>query len=476
MKRSAGIPHAGLLALLAVAEFMLTLDLSIVNVALPAIRADLGFSDSSVEWVINGYALTFAGFLLLGGRSADLFGGRRVFLAALTGFTVASLGCALASSAVALVAARVVQGLSAGVLAPTTLSILTATYRADELRARALAIWTAVAIGGGAAGGLLGGVLTSGLAWQWVFLVNVPCGGLLLVFAVSRLPTGHDRRARSLDVAGAITATGGLTALAWSLMRSADVGWGSVEVVVTLAVAGALLATFVVVETEIAEAPLVPFAVFRVRPVWAGNLLSFLSFVPVMATWFFLTMYLQRERGYSAVEAGLLFLPLSLAVMGGLQISFRLISRLDPRVLFTAGGVIAAAGLAWLARMSADTDIAWVIAPATSAMLGGGLMSAPITMAATSMPPEQAGLASGLLNTTRQVGGALGLAVLGTIAATGGYGPALHVGAAIFVATTIVGALALPPQPADTGSAAEPAREAGAARAITPRPSHESLH
>jgi EmrB/QacA subfamily drug resistance transporter len=441
-----GRSRATILALLAVAEFMLTLDLSIVNVALPAIRRDLGFSAGSLQWVVNGYALTFGGFLLLGGRAADLFGGRRVFLGALGAFGLASLACGLAAGQVALVAARVVQGLSAGVLAPATLSILTATYADPVQRNRALSIWTAVAIGGGAVGALAGGLLTEALSWRWIFFVNVPVGGALLALAVACLPRGEPGGARQrLDVAGAITVTAGLTALVWALIRSDPAGWGSGEVIGALGAAATLLGAFAFVETRLARAPLVAFSVLRSRSVAAGNLMSFLSFVPVMATWFTLTLYLQRVRGYSPLDAGLIFLPMSLAVIGGSQASFRAIARVDARLLFAAGGLVAAAGMAWLGRLSSATAMAWVVVPACIAMAGGGLMFAPITVAATSgVAPDQGGLASGLLNTTRQIGGALGLAVLGTVAVNAGYATALTLGAAIFVVTAIAGALALP--------------------------------
>jgi EmrB/QacA subfamily drug resistance transporter len=452
------IPEVGLLTLLAVAEFMLTLDLSIVNVALPSIRGDVGSSQSSLQWVVNAYALTFAGFLLLGGRAADLFGGRRVFLGSLSAFTVASLACGLATGETMLVASRAIQGLCAGVLAPATLSILTAVYREPQARTRALAIWTAVAIGGGAVGGLLGGLLTATLSWRWIFFVNVPVGTALLALAIRRLPRADGEVNRELDLAGAMTVTGGLTALVWGLIRSNETGWGSAEVVGAFALAALLLGAFVLIETLVARAPLVPFSVFRSRLVSAGNLLSFLSFVPVMATWFFLSLYVQGIRGYSPAEAGLLFLPVSLAVVGGSQLSFRAISRLDARALFLSGGLVAAVGLVWLGGLHADTKLVWVIAPASLAMLGGGLMFAPITMAATSVAPQQGGLASGLLNTSRQIGGALGLAVLGAIAAAhtpGGadsspadvsssYGTALTVGAVVFVVTAVVGAGILP--------------------------------
>jgi EmrB/QacA subfamily drug resistance transporter len=449
-------PRPGLLALLAAAELMLTLDLSIVNVALPAIRDGLGFDQGSLQWVVNGYALTFAGFLLPGGRAADLLGRRRVFVTALGAFSLASLACGLAASGPALIAGRVVQGLSAGILAPTTLSILTGAFREPGARSRALAIWTGVAIGGGAVGGLLGGVLTSALSWRWIFFVNVPVGAWLIARAVALLPRSEPRRdSTHVDLAGAVTVTGGLTAVAWGLIRSTELGWGSGEVIGALVLAAALLGSFVVLELRVARVPLVPFSVLRSRPVWAGNLLSFLSFVPVMATWFFVTIYLQRVRGLTAIEAGVLFLPMSLAVIGGSQASFRLIRRLDARAVFLVGGLTAALGLASLARLQTGTGLAWVIAAASIAMAGGGLMFAPITVAATSTAPRQGGLASGLLNTTRQIGGALGLAVLDTIAArhagaaspaalTAGFATAFEVGAVVFAATAVVGAIALP--------------------------------
>jgi EmrB/QacA subfamily drug resistance transporter len=434
-----------LLALLAVAEFMLTLDLSIVNVALPAIRRDLGFSESSLQWVVNGYALAFAGFLLLGGRAADLVGGRRVFIGAMSMFTVASLTSGLAADETMLVGSRVLQGLTAAVLAPATLSILTATYQQPEARNRALAIWTAVAIGGGSVGATLGGALTAGLSWRWIFFVNVPLGAALVARGLGRLPRVAPRQSgNGLDIAGAIAVTGGLVGLTWALMRSNEAGWASGEVLGGFAVAAAALAGFVVIETRVAGAPMLPFWVFRSRLLLAGNVLSFLSFVPVMATWFFLTLYLQDVRSYTPMETGLLLLPVSAAVVAGSQASFNVMSRLDARAVLATGGLVAAAGLGWLARLSTETSALSIILPASIAMAGGGLMSAPITVAGTSAAPEHGGLASGLLNTTRQIGGALGLAVLGTIATAHTTATALGVGAAIFVVTAIAGAIALP--------------------------------
>ena len=444
------LPRPGVVALLALAELMLTLDLSIVNVALPAIRGELGFSQSSLQWVVNGYALTFGGFLLLGGRAADLFGGRRVFLGALGAFTLASLACGLAPGQPVLVAARAVQGLSAGVLSPATLSILTATYTRPAQRNRALSVWTAVAIGGGAVGALLGGALTELLSWRWIFFVNPPVGLGLLAFGAARLPRAAGTARRGLDLAGAVTVTAGLTALVWALIRSGALGWAAGEVLAGLVAAALLLGAFVVVETRVARAPLVPFSVFRSPLVRAGNLLSFLSFLPVMATWFFLTLYLQAVRGFTPAEAGYLFLPMSLAVVAGSQVSFRAVAHSDARLLFAAGGLLAAAGLAWLARLSPATGLPWVLGPASVAMAGGGLMFAPITLAAVAgVPADQGGLASGLLNTSRQIGGVLGLAILATVAGaagtpTGGFDSAFLAGAGIFVATALAGALALP--------------------------------
>jgi EmrB/QacA subfamily drug resistance transporter len=438
-----------ILGLLAAAEFMLVLDVSIVNVALPSIRADLGLDASALQWVVDGYAVTFGGFLLLGGRAADLLGGRRTFLWALAAFSGASLACGLAAGPVALAVARALQGLSAGVLSPATLALLTTAYREPAERNRALAAWTAVAIGGGAVGGVLGGLLTGALSWRWIFIVNVPVGTLLLALGARRLPrpTGAGRP-RSLDAAGAVTATAGLGTLVWVFIRAGATGWGATEVVAGLAAAVALLGAFVFIEARIAREPLMPLLLLRSRTLAAGNVLGLLSFVPVLPTWFLLTLYLQAVRGCTPVQAGLAFLPMSLAVIGGSQLGFRI--RADPRALVAAGGLLAAAGLAWLAQLSPTTGLAWVIAPASLTMTGGGLLFAPVTVAATAgVPVEYAGLASGLLNATRQIGGAVGLAVIGAVAAAHGapatgYAPALTLGAAVFVVVAAAGAIALP--------------------------------
>jgi EmrB/QacA subfamily drug resistance transporter len=475
---------AAVLVMLAVAELMLTVDLSITNVAVPAIRTDLGFSASGLEWVVNGYALTFGGLLLLGGRAADVLGERRVFCAALGLFVLASLACGLAASPGMLVAGRLVQGAAAGVLSPTTLSILTSTYRQGDERNQVMSIWTGVAIGGGAVGAVLGGVLVAALSWRWIFFVNLPVGIALLAAATRRLPSGSATGSR-LDVAGAVTATLGLTALVWSLSRAQTSGWSGGYVVAGLVVAVALLAAFGLLETRV-RSPLVPFAVFRSRLLTAGNLLSFLSFVPVLAVWYFLTLYLQARRGFSAWQAGLIFVPLTVAVAAGSSASFRLIGRFDARALFALGGVLAAVGAAWLSRLTPSGNLTLtVVVPAALVMLGGGLMFAPITVAATSdIPPERSGLASGLLNTTRQIGGAIGLAVLATVAAapgrpgpagsTDGYSAAFAMGAATFLVTAILGVLLLPqrfpaPHPDEPSEAAAQSEQPGTRPPVTRR-------
>ncbi|MBO0787531.1 MAG: MFS transporter [Actinobacteria bacterium] len=463
-----GVPRRGLLPVLGTAEFMLVLDLSIVNVALPRIQAGLGFTPGGLAWVVNAYALTFGGFLLLGGRAADLFGGRRVFLTALSVFTLASLACGLAGGPGVLIAARAVQGLSAGVLSPATLSILTAVFTAPRDRNRALSIWTAVAIGGGAAGAIAGGVLTGLLSWRWIFFVNVPVGAGLLAAAWLRLPRTQPGGSRGrLDLAGAVTVTGGLVAITWALIGAQASGWASAQVTGGLAAGAVLLGVFALVETRVARAPLVPFPVFRSRLVSAGNALSFLSFLPAMAIWFLLTLYLQDVRGFTALQAGLVFLPMSLAVAAGTQASFMVITRADTRLVFLGGGLTAAGGAAWLTQLAASGSLWAIVVPACLAMAGGGLMFAPImTAATTGLPPSQGGLASGLLNTSRQAGGALGLAILASVAAarTGtqhagvpdgashaaalaaGFSAAFGIAAGIFAATAMIGALILPRQ------------------------------
>jgi MFS family permease len=346
------------------------------------------------------------------------------------------------------------------VLSPVTLAILTATFREAAARSHALAVWTAVGVGGGAVGGLLGGVLTELLSWRAIFFVNVPLGVLVASAAVAVIPRDRLRFRRDLDLLGALTVTGGLVALSWGFIASNDYGWRSWQVGGALAGGVALMTAFVGIEWRLARFPLVPLSVFRSRSLAVGNGLGFLSFFAVFATWFFLTLYLQRVRGYSAIETGLIFLPLTMAVIAASQVGFRLVGRMNAALLTALASAISVAGLAWLGQLAPDTKLVWVVVPAVVTMIGGGLIFAPITVAATArVPPEQSGLASGILNTTRQVGGALGLAVLATAATTetgrhvaegqaaaltAGFGLAFTVGAAVFMFGGFLGLVALP--------------------------------
>jgi EmrB/QacA subfamily drug resistance transporter len=445
-----------ILAIACLGQFMVILDVAIVTVALPAMRADLGFSATGLQWVVNAYTLTFAGFLLLGGRAADLFGRRRIFLAGLGLFTLASLACGLAPGPGALVAARAVQGLGAAVLAPATLTILTTTFTEPRERARALGIWSAALASGGATGALLGGVLTDTLSWRWIFLVNVPVGLAGIIAARAVLPESRGAVAsRSLDVGGALTVTAGLTALVYGLVRTDVVGWTSPETVTALLAAAVLLAAFLVIETRVAAAPLVPLGLLRGRALAGANLAMLCVGGSMFAMWYFVSLYLQGVLGESPLRAGLAFLPASLAVIAGAQAGARLVPRLGPRRVLLVSPLLIAAGLAWMSRVSADgayvTDI---LGPIVVAALGLGLSFPPGTYAATAgVAPRDAGLASGLVNSTRQVGGAIGLAALATIAVSqttaalghgspaealvAGYRSAFLVGACVAVAASL---------------------------------------
>jgi len=463
--RPAGAPRlratSGLVLLLVcLGQFMVLLDVSVVNVALPSIRSDLGFSTSGLQWVVNAYALTFAGFLLLAGRAADLFGRRRILLAGLALFCLASLADGLAANQWELVAARALQGFGGAVLTPATLTILIATYPEGRSRARALGIWSAVAAAGASSGALLGGIITQFLSWRWVFFVNLPVG--LLVLTAAALAVGEsfgDTQARRhLDVAGAIAVTGGLVAVAWGIARTQAVGWGSPEVVAAFTLAVVLLAVFVLIEARLARAPLVPLRIFASRSITGANLVAFGLGAALFAVWYFQSLYLQSVRGMTPLEAGLSFLPQTLAIVVGSTLSSRLIPRLGARPFLIGGPLVMAAGLLWLAQIAVSPAIwAAVLLPGTLLTFGAGLSFPAITVAATAgVPRQQAGLASGLVNTSRQVGGSLGLAALATLAAdraallasqhhpmpsalTGGFGLGLAVGAALAVAAGLFG-------------------------------------
>ena len=419
-KRLASMGPVALLTLICVAQFMVMLDVSIVNVALPSIRDELGFSQVGLQWVVNAYALAFAGCLLLGGRLADLVGRRRMFLIGLGCFTACSLLCGLAQGQVMLVGARGAQGLSAALLSPATLTILTTSFPEGPQRARAMGAWSAVASGGAVAGALIGGVLTQWITWRWIFFINVPIGILALVSARSLLPvdrTSFDRH--GLDLVGAILVTTSLALISFGIVESSTHGWASPTTLFPLAGGFVKLAAFVVFEARVARAPLLRLELFKNRSVTGANAGGFLISSTMFALWFFLTLYLQNVLGYGPLKAGLAFVPSGLAILAGTQISSRLVNRCGPRPLLLVGPLVTSAGLLWFSQLSASGGyLAHVLGPSAVTMFGLGIAFVPLTMAGVSgVPREEAGLASGVFNTSRQVGGSLGLGVLATLAA-----------------------------------------------------------
>ena len=398
-------------------QFLVVLDVSVVNVALPSMRHGLGLSASGLQWVVNTYTLTFAGFMLLGGRAADLFGRKRIFLLGLGLFTVASLGGGLAQEPWQLLVARGVQGTGAAVLAPATLTILTTTFPTGHARTRAIGTWTAVGAGGGAAGGLVGGVLTGALSWRWVLLINVPIGALVLTAAALWVAEGRERHARRLDVPGALLVTAGLGALAYGIVQTESSGWGSARALVPLLGGLVLLAGFVAAETRTAE-PLVPLGLFRLRSVSAANTAMFVNGAAMFCMWYFMSLYMQNVLHYSPVEAGLGFIPQSLSIVLGSKLAPRLMQWTGARTLAVAGTLVAAAGYLWESGMHVHGGYAaTVLGPGALMALGAGLSATPLAAVATSeAAARDAGLVSGLINTSRIMGGALGLAILSTVA------------------------------------------------------------
>ncbi|MHB8341154.1 MAG: MFS transporter [Mycobacteriales bacterium] len=409
-----------ILALACLAQFMVVLDVSIVNVALPSIRTDLHFSVSGLQWVVNAYTLAFAGFLLLGGRAADLYGRRRIFLLGLALFTAASLAGGLAQDRTTLLLARTAQGLGGAVLSPATLTILTTTFAEGPRRVRAMGLWSAVAGAGGAAGALLGGLLTDLLGWRWILFVNVPIGIIAIVTARLVLrETRGEGVPRHLDVPGGVLVTAGLMSLVYGIVNTESHPWISTFTAVPVLAGVLLLAAFLGHEARFAKAPLVPLRLFRSRSVSGANLVMFCVGGSVFASWFFLSLYMQNVLGYSPLIAGLAFLPQTAAIIVGAQVSSRLVGRIGARPLLFGGPLISAVGLGLLSRISGHGSYAGtLLVPSVLVTLGTGLAFTPIALSATSgVRRAEAGLASGLVNTTRQVGGSLGLAVLATLAA-----------------------------------------------------------
>jgi EmrB/QacA subfamily drug resistance transporter len=406
------------LALLATAQFVVVLDAAIVNVALPSIGRALHFSQDSLSWVVNAYVLTFGGFLLLGGRMADLLGRRRVFISGLVLFALASLAGGLAQSEAWLIAARAVQGLGAAIVSPAALSIVTNTFTEGAERNRALGVWGAVAGSGGAAGVLLGGILTDTLGWEWVLFVNTPIGIAAALLAPRLIDESRaEGERRSFDVAGAVAVTAGLSALVYALVDAQNAGWGSFQTVGLLGLSAALLAAFVFIESR-AASPLVPFRVLRSRTRTGANVSGLLVGASLFSMFFFISLYMQQVLGFGPLKAGISYLPLAGTIIISAGIASQLVTRLGFKPVLLTGFAFIAAGLVWFAQVAWDGSYASnVLGPSLLAAVGLGFTFVPVTIAAVSgVAQREAGLASGLINTAQQIGGALGLAVLATIA------------------------------------------------------------
>ncbi len=452
------------LIVLCLGSLMIVLDSTIVNVALPSIKKDLGFSPASLAWVVNGYLLTFGGFLLLGGRLGDLFGHRRLFLGGIVLFTLASLGCGAASSQGALVAGRVVQGFGGAVVSAVALSLTMSLFVESAERAKAMGVFGFVAAGGGTLGVLLGGVLTQLLDWHWIFLVNVPIGAGVCALAVKFLPGGHGARTRArVDVAGAVTVTGALMLAVYAIVNGNQAGWVSTQTLGLLTAAALLVGTFLAVETRV-RSPLIPLGLFRLRNLATANAVGVL-WAGAMFAWFFLSaLYLQLVLGYDPLDVGLAFLPANL-IMGAfsLGISAKLVMRFGIRAPLTAGLVLAAAGLGVFARAPVGGHFLVDVLPSMILLgVGAGMAFNPLLLAAMGdVEQTDSGLASGIVNTSFMMGGALGLAVLASIAASrtshlaasghdalaaldGGYQTAFVVGALFAIAAATLGGLLLP--------------------------------
>jgi EmrB/QacA subfamily drug resistance transporter len=407
------------LVLVCIAQFMVVLDATITNVALPSIQEDLDFSQSSLQWVINGYTLVFGGFLLLGGRAGDLFGRKRIFLAGVVIFTAASLANGLSQSGGMLIVFRALQGLGAALVSPAALSIITTTFAEGEERAKALGVWAAIAAGGAAFGLLLGGILTDLLAWEWIFFVNVPIGVAAFVLSTRSVPESvAPDRPDSVDLPGAVSVTAGLMVLVFAIVKAKDYGWGSGRTLALGAVAIALLVAFVAIEAR-AKAPLIRLNIFRSRNISGANAIMVLVMGGMFAFFFLASLYVQQVLGYSPLQAGLAFLPFSVGIIVGAAASQAVARRIPVHLVALLGLALSAGGLELLRGAGVDGSYLGNLLPAIVPMsIGMGMTFLPLTLIATTgVTDSDAGLASGLFNTSQQVGGALGLAILSTLAA-----------------------------------------------------------
>jgi EmrB/QacA subfamily drug resistance transporter len=465
-----------LLIVVCLAQFMVILDVSVVNVALPAMRHGLHFSTTGLQWVVNAYTLTFAGFLMLGGRSADILGRRRVFLAGTGLFALASLLCAVSDSRGLLIGARALQGFGGAVLSPATLAIITSSLPEGRERNRGLAAWGAIGGLGASTGALLGGALTQWLGWPAIFAINVPLGAVVVALALHVIPADAESGTRRhFDLTGALLVTTGLVALTYGIVRTGALGWGAPGVLVPFAAAALLLGAFWLVEARLAADPLVPLGIFRNAQLRTANSIVLLMYVALFSSFFFITLYLQQVLGDDALGAGLSFLPMTLSVFTGSTLAARMVARYGLRATIATGMVLATAGLLVFTGVHPRGSYVDTVLPAAVlAGFGMGIGLVASTIAATGgVPREQSGLASGLLNMSRLFGGALGLAVLSTIAGdvtrghraagalqslTDGFGAAFGIGAAVTLTATIIALAGLRarPQPPVASRTAEP--------------------
>jgi EmrB/QacA subfamily drug resistance transporter len=407
------------LALVCVAMFMTVLDVSIVNVALPSIKTSLHVSDQSLQWVVTAYAISFGGFLLLGGRAADLLGRRRMFMIGITLFSVASLVCGLAGSIGVLIAARAVQGIGAAIISPATLSIIMTTFEEGSERNKALGIWGAMGGSGAAAGVLFGGILTKYAGWEWVFFVNVPVGVLVLTLTRAVVRESRVTGVRGFDAGGAVTITSSLALLVYAISKAPDDGWGSGTTIGFLIGAAVLFVAFLVIERR-HPAPMVPFQIFRTKTVTGANVAGFLLGAVVFSNFFLLTLYVQQVLHYSALKTGLTFLATAGTVIPVAGISQALVTKFGPRPVLAIGLLLITGGMVWYSQISVHASFASDLLPGYL-LVGVGMAFSfiPMSIAALAgVAPHEAGLASGLINTSQQVGGALGVAIASTVAFT----------------------------------------------------------
>lgn len=462
-----------ILAILAAAQFMVVLDISIVNVALPTIAKQLHFIPSNLQWVITAYTLTFGGFLLLGGRAADLYGRKKIFLTAVAAFSLASLLCGLAQTDTQLIVTRAIQGLTAAIMSPAALSIVISEFKEGKERNAALGVWAAVAAGGSAVGVLLGGVITQYIGWRWNFFVNLFIGAVVLIVANILLPRheGEEKKKSQLDLPGATTATLGLISLVYGLSSAPNDGWGSATVVSFIIIGIVLLIAFVFNESR-AEHPLMPLSLFKIRNVSGGNLTALAIACTLFSMFFFVTLYLQQVLHFSPVKTGLCFLPITfiIAVVSGVVSKY--VGRTGYKPFLVVGPLVLAFGLYLLSMMRADGTYWHDVFPGLSiCALALGLVFIAMTLAATSgVPKHFSGLASGVFNTAQQVGGAIGLAILSVayastfksdlasrksyaVSQVGGYSSGLHIGVGLAIFAAVIALLVIKNEKVDAKEA-----------------------